>query len=67
MPIKKRTQKNREQQRGEEEGMPAKETEKDLLVNRGENQKKVYPMSQMLKVFKEGRGYKLYQLYLLGS
>lgn len=56
----------REQQRGEEECMPAKVTEWDLLVKRGDNPNKVYLMSQM-KVFKEGKSNKLYQLCCLGS
>lgn len=47
--------------------MLAQETEEDLLVNRGENQKRVYPMNQMNKVFKEGRNDKLYQFSLFGS
>lgn len=47
--------------------MPVQETEEDLLVNRGENLKRDNPMSQMMKVFKEGKNDKLYQLCLLGS
>lgn len=47
--------------------MLAQETEEDVLVNRGENQKRVYPMNQMNEVFKEGRNDKIYQLPLFGS
>lgn len=51
--------------RGEDEAWPAKECEKEMLLNRSNMQEKVYPMSQMMTVFYKGRNYQLYQFCLL--
>lgn len=51
----------------EDEAWPAKEPEKEMLLNRSNMKEKVYLVSQIMTVFYKGRNDQLYQFCLLDA